>query len=217
MNINYKLGLGTFPFAGPFGSISMQEAEEITRKFVEMGGQYLDTAVSYGDGAVQTLIGEVVKEINRSSIFIGSYFGFTRVTVGKYIVDGKYSSVIKQCENALRLLDVEYIDLFVNHIPDLNTPVEETLQGIEKLQSAGKVIDFGVSNVTLSQLKSYNKYGQVRFLTLRYSLINQSIEEQLIEYCLRNKIEIIAYCIIRSMPHSESGVCRTPNPVHAAH
>ena len=66
MNINNKLGLGTFPFAGPFGRVFKKASRKIIEKYLDIGGQYIDTAASYGDGSVQKNTGEALKNINRS-------------------------------------------------------------------------------------------------------------------------------------------------------
>jgi len=191
-----KVGLGTFPLAGVFNPISTLDAEKLVHKFINLGGFYIDTAPAYGNGEVEKILGRVLKKINRDS-----YYLITKTIKhvdknGKLFKSGKYEDVIKQIDNSLLRLNLDYVDCLMIHSPDSQTPIEETLRALEKLQKDGKVKDLAVSNVNLTELKEYNKTGKIKFVQNRYSLINRSISEDFEKYLLANKVYLIPYHLL---------------------
>lgn len=194
-----RVGLGTFPLASVFSKISKNKAKDIVRKFVNDGGFYIDTAPLYGFGEVETLLGEVLKEYKRESFFVISKCGYIDVegksfqTVQK---SGKYDDVIRECNKSLERLGLSYLDLYFVHSPDPNTPFEETMKALTKLQDEGKIKEIGVSNVNLSELKEYNQTGKIKYIQNRFSLMNRSIDKIYQEYLLENKIGLIPYQVI---------------------
>ena len=108
----------------------------------------------------------------------------------------KYDEVIEECETSLRNLKQDFIDLYFVHSPDPTTPFSETMDALYELQKQGKIKEIGVSNVDLKELKKYNKDGKVKFIQNRFSLINRSINKELEQYLLENKIGLIPYQVI---------------------
>lgn len=194
-----RVGLGTFPLASVFSKISKSDAKDVVRKFVNSGGYYIDTAPLYGFGKVEELLGEVLKEFSRDKYYIVTKCNYIDVegktfkTVQK---SGKYKDVIRECGLSLKRLGVEYIDLYFSHGVDPNTPKDETMGALEKLQEEGKIKTIGVSNVNLEELKEYNKNGNVRFVQNRFSLINQSIDDEFQKYMIKHNIKLVPYQVI---------------------
>ena len=112
--------------------------------FLEMGGCFLDTANSYGNS--EEGLGEWMKERgNRDSIFISTKVGFNLPEQGGWGLTAKI--IEDQCEQSLRKLKTDRIDLYYSHYDDRNTPLEETLETYDKLIKAGKVLNIGASNI----------------------------------------------------------------------
>ncbi len=194
-----RVGLGTYPLGGVFTPISKEEAKKIVKLFIDQGGYYIDTAPHYGFGAVETLLGEALRDYPREKYYIATKCGYVDVegktfqTVQK---SGKYVDVIAECEKSLKRLRVDYIDLYFVHSPDPNTPFDQTMSALIKLQKVGKIRGIGVSNVNIDELKKYNKSGKVTFVQNRFSLLNRSISREFEEYMIDNSIQLVPYQII---------------------
>jgi aryl-alcohol dehydrogenase-like predicted oxidoreductase len=191
------IGLGTFPFANPFTKVSEAEATKIVDTFIRNGGKYIDTSPTYSFGEVENLLGRILKKFNRDDFFINTSCGFIRSGDG-FKKSGRYNDVIKDCDESLLRLGLDEIDLYISHTPDTetNTPFSETIAALEDLKKQGKIKGIGVSNVTLDQLKEYNETGSVRFVQNRFSLLNQSIEPNFSDYCIKENIGVVAFQVI---------------------
>lgn len=199
MNIN-RVGLGTFPLAGVFSKVSKREAENIVRLFIKDGGYYIDTAPFYGFGKVESLLGKVLKEFKRSDFSIISKSGF--VDVEKYNTkeslrkSNSYKDVVGEFNRSLERLKLDYIDIYMPHFVDSNTPIEETMKALTDLKKSGRIKHIGVSNVSDCDLEEYCRYGDVEYVQNRYSLINNSLSPELLTLMQRKKIKLIPYQVI---------------------
>lgn len=199
MNKN-RVGLGTFPLAGVFSKVSKSEAENIVRLFIKDGGYYIDTAPFYGFGKVEKLLGNVLKEFKRKEFSIITKSGF--VDVEKYNTkellrkSNSYKDVIKEFNRSLERLRLDYIDIYMPHFVDSNTPIEETMKALMDLKKSGKINHIGVSNVSDCDLEEYCKYGNVEYVQNRYSLINNSLSPELLKLMQRKNIKLIPYQVI---------------------
>jgi aryl-alcohol dehydrogenase-like predicted oxidoreductase len=194
-----KVGLGTFPLADVFSHISSDDSKKLVQQFIDKGGYYIDTAPMYGFGEIENLLGIALSSYSRDKYYIVTKCGYIDVegkTFQTIQKSGKFDNVIRECERSLKRLKTDYIDLYFMHSPDPNTPIEETLRAMEKLQSDGKIKEIGVSNVNLLELKEYNKSGKIKFIQNRFSLINRSIEPKLEKYMMDNSIKLVPYQVI---------------------
>lgn len=196
MSTKNRVGLGTFPLASVFNPISKENARNIVRSFIDQGGYYIDTAPMYGFGEVETLLGTVLKDYPRDKYYIATKCGYIDVegkTFQTIQKSGKYNDVIRECEQSLKRLRVDYIDLYFMHSPDPNTPIEETMRALNKLHEDGKIKEIGVSNVNLAELQEYNRSKKVKFIQNRFSLLNRSIDTEIEKYLLDNSIKLVPY------------------------
>jgi diketogulonate reductase-like aldo/keto reductase len=182
------LGLGTWGIGGfSYPDYSNDElAIEIIRFAVEIGMNFIDTAEMYGAGHSEELIGEAIKGI-REKVFIA-----TKVLPTNF----RYEDVIKACERSLRRLKTSYIDLYQLHWPNPSIPIKETMRAMEKLVNEGKIRYIGISNFsveeTIEAMNALSKY-EIVSNQVEYSLLVRDIEKDLLEFCRKNKITIIAY------------------------
>ncbi|KKP58109.1 MAG: Aldo/keto reductase [Candidatus Gottesmanbacteria bacterium GW2011_GWA1_34_13] len=194
-----RVGLGTFPLANVFSKVTENNAEKIVHTFLDSGGYYIDTAPMYGFGEVERLLGKALKGYPRDKFYIATKCGFIDVegkTFQTLQKSSKYEDIIRECEISLKRLNLDYIDLYFVHSPDPNTPFDETISALMKLQKSGKIKDIGVSNVNLKELKEYNKFGKVKYIQNRFSLINRSIDKDFVHYLLDKQIKLIPYQVI---------------------
>lgn len=124
-NTKNRVGLGTLPLAGVFSKISKEAARNLVRKFLSEGGYYIDTAPMYGFGEVEQLLGEVLADFPRESYYLITKCGYKDVegkTFQTLPRGATYEDVIKECDESLKRLKVDYIDLYFVHSPDPTIP-----------------------------------------------------------------------------------------------
>jgi aryl-alcohol dehydrogenase-like predicted oxidoreductase len=194
--IHNKVGLGTFPLASVFNPISPLDAESIVKKFINDGGYYIDTAPLYGNGEIEKLLGKVLNSVPRDKFYIGTKTIKHVDENGKLFTSGKYEDVVKQIDNSLLRLNLDYVDLLMVHQPVKDTPIGETLRALEDLQKMGKVKELAVSNVNLEELMEYNKTGKIKYVQNRFSLISRSLSSDFEKYLLDNNIYLLPYHLL---------------------
>lgn len=196
-NNHSRIALGTFPLAGVFNPITKEQAVTVVETFLSGGGYYIDTAPMYGYGSVERLLGEILQSKKRDDYVIiskcGKHIDETKQT---WVPRATYTDVIKQCEESLQRLNLDYLDLYFVHEPDRVTPYEETMRALIELQKQGKIREIGISNVTLTELKEFRKYADVTIIQNRFSFINRSIEPDYDQYLSKNNIQFIPYHIL---------------------
>lgn len=213
---NTSLGLspityGAFAIGGNmWGGTEKKEAIDAIRASLDNGISSIDTAPFYGLGLSEELIGEAIRDYDRSKIQLLTKFGlvwdgsnrgngeyfFDDEIDGKKIPIYKYSSkanVIKEVEESLKRLQTDYIDLLQVHWHDATTPICETMEAMDILIAQGKIRAAGVSNYSLDLLKEAKNTLTISSNQVSYSMLNRSIENDLVPYAIENNIGIIAY------------------------
>ncbi len=189
------VGLGTFPFANPFTPVPEASAIALIEEYLRRGGKYFDTSPTYAFGAVEEMLGRALRGHRREDFFISTSCGYVR-DGDAYRVSGRYEDVVRDCDESLERLGLDFLDIYMSHIPDPETPFAETMGALADLRRAGKVRAIAVSNVTLEQLRQYDASGDVEFVQNRFSLMNRSLSPEFIDYCQANEIGIVAYQVI---------------------
>lgn len=194
--MNNRVGLGTFPLASVFTQTTPENAQNIIHKFIDLGGFYFDTAPLYGNGEIEKLLGQSLKNIPREKYYLGTKTVKHVDADGRVFKSGRYEDVVKQIDNSLSRLNTSYVDLLMVHLPDEEVPIDETLRAMEDLQKAGKVKDLAVSNVSLDELVAYNTTGKIKYVQNRFSLISRSLSTEFQNYLLENNIYLLPYHLL---------------------
>ncbi|MEG1026845.1 aldo/keto reductase [Flavobacterium plurextorum] len=202
---------GAFAIGGNmWGGNEKKDSIDSVRASIDHGVTTIDTAPFYGFGLSEEMIGEAIKSYDRSKIQLLTKFGlvwdgsnngkgdffFDADDNGKKVPIYKYSSknnVIKEIEESLKRLQTDYIDLLQIHWPDSTTPISETMEAVEILLQQGKIRAFGVSNYNVSQIQEAQKTVQIASNQVAYSMLNKSIETDLLPFTIAENIGIIAY------------------------
>lgn len=203
------LTLGTFAIGGlMWGGNDQKDSIEAIRESIQHGVTSIDTAPFYGVGLSEEVIGEALKGVDRSKVEILTKFGLVweQDIKGTYAFDaqidgktvpiyknGRKENVIREVENSLRRLQTDYIDLIQLHWPDVETPISETMEAMEQLMKSGKVRAIGVSNYDRLQLEEGLQTTTLHSNQVPYSMLNRSIEAELLPFAIENQIGIIAY------------------------
>ena len=164
-------------------------------KAIDLGVNWIDTAPVYGLGHSEEIVGRAVKE---SSIkpFIFTKCGM--VWDEKREIRRTLLDIRRECEQSLRRLQVEAIDLYQIHWPVEDKDIEEGWAAMAALQKEGKVRYIGVSNFSTSQIERCIDIAPVTSLQPPYSMINRTAEAELLPYCLQNAIGVINYAPMHS-------------------
>ena len=190
-----------------WGGAQKNEALNALKKSFDLGITTIDTAPVYGFGQSEEIIGEAFCDI-RDKIQILTKFGlnwhdkkgsfyFSTVhnngaPVDIYFLASK-ERVIRECEDSLKRLRTDYIDLLQIHWPDPVTPIDETMEALNILLDQGKIRAAGVSNYNVSLLDAASRITNIVSNQVRYSMLKRDIEKDLIPYCIKNSVDILAY------------------------
>lgn len=191
-----------------WGSTDRNEAIEAIKASYDVGVTSIDTAPIYGQGESEEIVGEAIKGISRDKVQILTKFGMRwdlakgdfgfnsfknngdAIDVYKYA--GK-ESIIYECEQSLKRLGTEYIDLYQIHWPDSTTPIDETFEAVSKLIEQGKVRFAGVCNYDAQQMAEAEKTLKLVSNQIPFSMVNRGIEDETVPYCIENNKSILAY------------------------
>lgn len=185
------VGIGTWQWGskiwGYLKTYSEHDLAQAFNKALELGLNFFDTAEIYGDGESERILGKCLKDVRRDEIVIATKFSPTKITE---------EGIRKSLENSLKRLGISYVDLYQVHWPNPLASIPKTMKVLEKLWSEGKISAIGVSNFNLNQLikaRSSLSKTDVASNQVEYNMLKRNIEKKMIEYCLREKVTIIAY------------------------
>ena len=191
-----------------WGKTDRNDAIEAIRASYEEGVTSIDTAPIYGQGDSESIVGEAIKDLPRDKVqLLTKYgmrwdlakgnFGFkSKNNQGEDIDIYKYAgkeSIIKECEDSLKRLGTDYIDLYQIHWPDITTPIQETMEAVAQLIQQGKVRHAGVCNYTAAQMEEAAQIIKLVSNQVPFSMVNRGIEEETVPYCIENNKAILAY------------------------
>ncbi len=193
-----ELALGTMIFGEDSPrSTPPEEAKRMICRFLEAGGNHIDTANVYADGRSEEIVGEALRG-RRHQVVLATKVRF-RSGSGPNDVGLSRYHVMRSVEESLRRLQTDVIDLLYMHCWDPLTPLEETLRAFDDLVSAGKVRYIGVSNFKAWQLMKAlglsEQHGWVRVVAAQYqySLVVRDIEAEFIDLCLSEGVGLVPW------------------------
>jgi aryl-alcohol dehydrogenase-like predicted oxidoreductase len=188
------IGLGTFPFSGVFSPVDSSTVADILKSFFSGGGWYIETAPVYAPNGID--LGTLLKPYPRESFFLATKCVTGKDADGTTIRSGKASHIRGQLHTELRRLGVEHLDLLQLHIVPEDAGPEESFGTLLELQHEGFVRNIGVSNVHLSQLKSFAAVGSVDFVQNRFSYLHRSEHHEIQGFCEANGILLNPFQVI---------------------
>jgi aryl-alcohol dehydrogenase-like predicted oxidoreductase len=170
------LGLGCMGMSYAYGPADEEESLQVLRRYLELGGNFLDTAEVYGPYKNEELLGRFLREVPRDSVVVATKFGFRIGSDGIQGVDSSPQNVRRACDASLGRLGIEAIDLYYQHRVDPDVPIEETVGAMAELVSAGKVRAIGLSEAGPKTLERAAKVHPIAALQSEYSLWTRDVE-----------------------------------------
>jgi len=170
------LGLGCMGMSFAYGPADEEESLRVLHRYLELGGNFLDTAEIYGPYKNEELLGRFLRQVPRKSVVVATKFGFRIAPDGTRTVDSSPANVRRACDASLARLGIETIDLYYQHRVDPNVPIEETAGAMAELVSAGKVRTLGLSEAGPEALRRAAKVHPIAALQSEYSLWTRDVE-----------------------------------------
>jgi len=200
--------LGSWAIGGwMWGGSDKNESIRAIHACLEHGITSIDTAPIYGFGHSESVLGEAIRGRRDQYEILtkagmrwedsrGEYYFTTKDNDGVTREVYRYSgsdSIIAECEESLKRLGTDYIDLYQIHWPDNTTPIEEPMEAFQKLIDQGKIRAAGVSNYSLEQMEKAGGAVELSSNQVPYSMVRRDIETDIVPWCLENDCGILAY------------------------
>lgn len=210
-----EISVGTWALGGKdMGAVDEKDAIEAIHAMINCGVNFIDTAPTYGRGASETIVGKALKDGKREQVTLLTKCGIRWDEGPKdfskgAVRDSSHDSIMKQIDDSLMRLQTDYIDFYLIHWPDVNTPLEETADTLKELKKAGKIRFSGISNFEEPQLEQLYDLGVLDVVQFPYSMVNRSKEEVLKKYSAKGVATMgygslgagILTGAIRELPH----------------
>ncbi len=191
------IGLGCMNLSHAYGvPPSPEQGEKLLLAALEAGVTLFDTAALYGFGANETLVGRVLKP-HRSKFTLCSKGGMAGVAgddgVVRRVIDGRPETIRKNCEDSLRRLQTDVIDLYYLHRWDKKVPIEESVGALARLVEAGKVRTLGLSEVSAATIRKAHAVHAITAVQNEYSLWTRNPEIASLQACRELGIAFVAF------------------------
>jgi aryl-alcohol dehydrogenase-like predicted oxidoreductase len=169
------LGLGCMGMSEFYGPRDDADSIAVIHRFLDLGGNFVDTADMYGPFKNEELVGRAIAG-RRDQVVLATKFGNERFADGTRRINGSPDYVIKACNDSLKRLNVEYIDLYYQHRVDREVPIEETWGALKQLVDAGKVRHLGISEASSETIRRANAVHPITALQTEWSLWSRDVE-----------------------------------------
>ena len=202
------LAFGAWAIGGwMWGGADANDAIKAIETAIDNGMTTIDTASVYGFGLSEDLVGKAIRG-KREKVQIltkfgmvwgrkeGDFFFASKDNFGNDINIYRHASkkkVLQDCDDSLRRLRIDYIDLFQIHWPDPLTPVSETMEALDMLVGKGKIRAGGICNYSLELMYEAEKVLSVASNQVPYSMVKRDIEKDIVPHCMHKNIGILAY------------------------
>lgn len=175
-------------------TLSQEETTKVIKRAFELGVNFIDTANVYSHGTSEIFIGNALKELNtpREKVVIASKVYFNPGKLSK-------KAIIRECDQSLKQLQTDYLDLYQIHRFDYDTPIEETMEALNELVKSGKVRAIGASAMYAYQFHNMQvvakEHGWTLFSTMQnhYNLLYREDEREMIPVCNQYNVSLIPY------------------------
>jgi aryl-alcohol dehydrogenase-like predicted oxidoreductase len=192
----HPIGLGCMNLSHAYGTPPpAADAEALLRRALELGVTLFDTAALYGFGSNETLVGRVLKP-QRSRVTLASKGGMAGVEFPdgiKRVIDGRPAAIRRNCEDSLRRLGTDVIDLYYLHRWDKRVPIEESVGEMARLRAEGKVRALGLSEVSAPIIRRAHAEHPIAAVQTEYSLWTRNPEIAVLDTCREIGAAFVAF------------------------
>jgi aryl-alcohol dehydrogenase-like predicted oxidoreductase len=187
------VALGCWPIAG-VTTLGANDADSIAtiQKCFDIGINHLDTAHVYGpNGESENLIRQALGN-RRHELVIATKCGI-HYENGVMVTDNQPDRLRSECDESLRRLGTDHVELLYLHAPDEKTPIAESAATLRKLMAEGKTRSIGVSNCTVEQMEEFHAVCPITATQMPYNMLQRDIEKRTVPWCRERNIAVMAY------------------------
>lgn len=185
-----------------------QDSLDALGEAVRCGMTSIDTAAVYGFGHSEVVVGRLLERVGREDVQILTKFGLrwdtsdgrsawqthdSKGALRTVVHNGRKKSVLWECEQSLRRLGTDYIDLYQYHWRDPETDVEETMEALDKLIGQGKIRAAGVSNLSIQEMETAREVVELASDQPPYSMLRRDIEADVLPWCREHHVGVLVY------------------------
>ena len=186
------IGFGAWEVGGQYGSFDEREFTDAVGRALDLGVTLFDTALGYGAGKSEALLGRALGGRRHEAVVV-TKGGLPTRPDSKRPTDGRYASLMRDIDASLQALGMDYVDLYLQHWPDKDTPVEESMRALSEIQKAGKARYIGVSNYHPDDLRTAKRHAPIVTNQVGYNLFDRRWERQMFPTARELGIGIMAY------------------------
>ena len=185
------VGFGCWEIGGGYGDIEEQEFVRAIGRSLDLGINCFDTAEGYGMGASERALGEALGK-RRDEAIIVSKFGMTYRDKPN-MRDSSRERVVASIDKCLKNLGTDYVDVYLVHWPDRNTPFEETMSALDDVVRDGKVRFVGLSNFKLDEIEACMAVRRVDVVQYGWNMFDRRMQQEILPYCAEQGVGFMAY------------------------
>lgn len=188
------LAMGCWPIAGITSiDVFTEQSEATLAAAFESGINFFDTAYCYGyDGESERMIAKVLGP-HRREIVLATKGGIVWGPDRRQVRDGRPESILRHCEESLRRLKTDCVELYYLHAPDPEVPLADTAGAFQSLIATGKIRAAGLSNATVEQLAEFHRVCPLSAFQPHYNMLQREIEQSQLPWCVERQVSVMIY------------------------
>jgi aryl-alcohol dehydrogenase-like predicted oxidoreductase len=185
------IGFGCWEIGGTYGHVDETQFYNAVQRAIDSGINCFDTAEAYGMGVSEQALARALGGRRRDVIVVTKFgVGYDEMPNRR---DGSRRRVMASIENSLQRLRTDYVDVYLVHWPDPNTPFDETMSALDDIVRQGKARYIGVSNFRLSQLETCMRLRRVDVVQYGWNMFDRRMASEIFPYCAAQRIGVMAY------------------------
>lgn len=185
------IGFGCWEIGGGYGSIEEEQFIQAVHRALDMGITCFDTAEAYGFGASERSLAKALG-VRRKEAVVVTKFGIGYKEAPNFRDSGRQRAMAS-IEKSLQNLNTDYVDVYMVHWPDQNTPLDETMRALDDIVKQGKARAVGISNFRLEQVKTSMTMRRVDVAQYCWNIFDQRMQKEIFPYCKEQNIGVMAY------------------------
>jgi aryl-alcohol dehydrogenase-like predicted oxidoreductase len=185
------IGFGCWEIGGGYGSIEEEQFIHAVNRALDLGVNCFDTAEAYGFGASEKSLAKALGA-RRKDAFIVTKFGIGYKEAPNFRDSGR-ARAMASVEKSLQNLTTDYVDVYMVHWPDVNTPLDETMRALDDIVKQGKARAVGISNFRLEQIKTSMRTRRIDVAQYCWNIFDRRMQKEIFPYCVEHGIGVMAY------------------------
>jgi hypothetical protein len=185
------IGFGCWEIGGGYGSIEETQFIQAVHRALDLGINCFDTAEAYGFGASEQSLAKALGPRRKDAIVV-TKFGVGYKEAPNFR-DSSRQRIMASIEKSLQNLNTDYVDVYLVHWPDVNTPLEETMQALDEIVKQGKARAVGVSNFRLAQIERGIRTRRIDVVQYCWNMFDRRMQKEIFPYCREHQVGVMAY------------------------